>query len=229
MIRTLLPAAVAVVEAEPRMWDEDCLLPQEAAQVRRASAGRRREYAAGRAAARAALERLGVGPRPLLRGPDRAPIWPEGTVGSITHCGDYCAAAVAWTTHLHSLGVDAEPNEPLPAGVLERVCTAHERAWSRGQGLDRGIHWPTLIFSAKESIFKAWHPLTGRWLDYLDAEIDVDPQEASFQARLRPSDSPPGDLALMWGRLACDGDRVFTAIAVPVRRQPHRRSCSTDP
>src|SRR5207245_11366486 len=113
----------------------------------------RREFAAGRACARAALHRLGFPRGPLLSGADRAPIWPAGAVGSITHCPGYCAAAVARRRDVRALGIDAELNEPLPDGVAELVCTETELTWT-AMSAPRGTHWQALIFSAKESVYK---------------------------------------------------------------------------
>ena len=77
---------------------------------------------------------------PILRGPEREPLWPEGVVGSITHCLGYRAAAVAWQRDVLALGIDAEVHEELPHGVLDQVAVAGERAW-----LDASppppIHW----------------------------------------------------------------------------------------
>lgn len=46
------------------------------------------------------------------------------------------------------------------------------------------VHWDRLFFSAKESVFKAWYPLTAHGLDFSEAEIDVDPRDGTFSARL---------------------------------------------
>lgn len=75
---------------------------------------RQREFATARSCARTALARLGVPPVPVLASPRGAPRWPAGVVGSITHCDGYRAAAVAYTRDVVSLGIDAEPDEPLP-------------------------------------------------------------------------------------------------------------------
>src|SRR5438132_715206 len=108
----LVPVRVVVVEATQAEWDSQ-LLPEEARLVATAVGRRRREFAAGRACARLALGRLGFPEAPLLSGPDRAPVWPEAAVGSITHCPGYCAAAVARRGAVRSLGIDAELHQPL--------------------------------------------------------------------------------------------------------------------
>lgn len=36
-----------------------------------------------------------------------------------------------------------------------------------------GLHWDRLLFSAKESVYKAWFPLMGEWLDFGDADVEI--------------------------------------------------------
>src|SRR5215469_16812348 len=71
------------------------LRPAEAAIVARAVEKRRAEFATGRACAHAALDAWGAPDAPLLPGPDRAPLWPDGFVGSISHARGACAAVAA--------------------------------------------------------------------------------------------------------------------------------------
>ncbi|WP_420708544.1 4'-phosphopantetheinyl transferase family protein, partial [Streptomyces sp. ERV7] len=191
MLAGLLPAGVAVAElfADPPSVE---LFPQEAALVAKAVDKRKREFATVRLCARTALAQLGHPPGPILplgEGPawaQRAPRWPDGVVGSMTHCDGYRAAAVAPTSAIASVGVDAEPNAPLPDGVRTMVTRPEE-----GLTLDRlavshpAVAWDRLLFSAKESVFKAWFPLTGRWLDFGDCVITPDPERGTFTGALR--------------------------------------------
>jgi 4'-phosphopantetheinyl transferase EntD len=126
VMEKILPASVVSAEAftDP---DDVVLFPEEAATMARAVDKRRREFATGRNCARVALGRLGVPPVPIVRGERGAPVWPPGIVGSITHCDGYRAAAVARDRDVLAVGIDAEPNEPLPAGVLEIVSLADQR------------------------------------------------------------------------------------------------------
>ncbi|MFJ8545593.1 4'-phosphopantetheinyl transferase [Streptomyces sp. NPDC093586] len=181
MIEDLLPDTVVAVEAHDL---DDAghspLYPEEAALVERAVAKRRREFAVVRSCARRAMRKLGVAPQPVLPGERGAPRWPDGLVGSMTHCDGYCAAALARATDLASLGIDAEPDGPLPDGVLSAVSLPGEvERLRRLAGEHPGVHWERLLFSAKESVYKAWFPLTGQWLDFAEAdiEISVDPDD----------------------------------------------------
>jgi len=117
VLAALLPSGVAVFEA----WTPDVegdLLPEELGHVVRAVPKRVEEFRLGRVCARRALARLGATPAAIGVHTTRAPRWPAGTVGSITHCAGFCAAAVGWATDILAVGIDAEPNQPLPDGVL---------------------------------------------------------------------------------------------------------------
>lgn len=222
MIEELLPAAVATA-ATTGEHPVASLFPEERAAVAGAVEKRRQEFATARFCARQALARLGVAPVALPPGPRRAPQWPPGIVGSITHCSGYRAAAVARAAEVWSLGIDAEPDKPLPEGVLETIALPEERHM-----LERltacapaAVSWDRLLFSAKESVYKAWFPLAGRWLGFEEAHITIVPRpdapgSGGFQARLLvPGPQVNGvSIAGFTGRwLARDG-LVLTAIAV---------------
>ncbi|MGP3976841.1 4'-phosphopantetheinyl transferase family protein [Streptomyces sp. 8N114] len=146
---------------------------------------RQHEFATGRACARRALSALGVEPTPLLRNRRGAPQWPEGVVGSMTHCAGYRATAVARRSEILGLGIDAEPNELLPDGVLETIALPREQSWVNALSHTAPeIHWDRLLFSIKESVFKAWYPLTHRELDFDEALVELDPDATTFSARL---------------------------------------------
>jgi 4'-phosphopantetheinyl transferase EntD len=79
--------------------------------------------------------------------------------------------------------------------------------------------WPTLFFSAKESVYKAWFPLKKRWLDFTDAEVCFDSANETFVARLAAAAKPAADkdLTIVRGRFATNADHVMTAVVVPGR------------
>ncbi|MEE1819528.1 4'-phosphopantetheinyl transferase superfamily protein [Streptomyces sp. SP18ES09] len=171
LLGSLLPDGVRWAEGtgEP---DEPCPYPEEEALMARAVPGRRREFAAARVCAHRALAALGAAPGPLLRGRRGAPAWPARTVGSITHCAGYRAAAVAPAARLLALGIDAEPHAPLPPGVRGAVAFGPEEAWLRTAVAGRpDLAWDRLLFSAKESVYKAWSGYGGAWLGFEDAEV----------------------------------------------------------
>ncbi|MEV0902720.1 4'-phosphopantetheinyl transferase superfamily protein [Actinoplanes sp. NPDC049802] len=215
MIEVLLPAPVRSAEAFADTAGEPCF-PGEEHLVARAVAIRRQEFVTARRCAREALRQLGFPPAPILPGPRREPRWPAGVAGSITHCRGYRAAAVARTADAAGLGIDAEPHGPLPVGVAESVTTAGEMEMLRAlRFADPATHWDRLLFSAKESIYKAWFPLTGRELEFEDARLTIDPAAATFTGRITVDDADPA-LKVMTGRYLIGGGLVVTAVLVPV-------------
>jgi 4'-phosphopantetheinyl transferase EntD len=219
MIGDMLPPEVAVAEEFGDVPDAG-LFPAEEAIIARAVDKRRREFITARACARAALAKLGLPPAPILTGPRGAPQWPPGVVGSITHCAGYRASAVACDRDVVTIGLDAEPHDVLPAGVLGAVASRSEQAGLAALAAVRpDVCWDRVLFSAKESVYKAWFPLTGRWLGFEQAAVTFIPLTGAFSARLLvPGPVVDGrQLTGFTGRwLARDG-LVLTAIAVPRR------------
>jgi 4'-phosphopantetheinyl transferase EntD len=181
MIGDIIPPEVASVGSrgdDMLTW----LYPEEAAQICGATETRVREFTSARTCARLAIAKLGLPTAPILRGAWREPIWPDGVVGSITHCRGYCAAAVAKQREILSMGIDAEADEQLPPGVLDQVAVAEERVWLATA--PPGVHWDRLLFSAKESVFKAWFPLARGWLGFEQAIVSFHAGERTFEVRL---------------------------------------------
>lgn len=170
LLRPLLPAAVAVAEV---IGDRGVTpMPAGAPSPERATPARIAEFAAGRWCAQQALGALGVPVLPVPVGEHREPVWPAGVVGSITHSGAYRAAAVALTTALTTLGVDVEWGDSLLPAVADVALTPAERSrFTAGSSLASALQ--LAVFSAKESVFKAWFPRTYVWLDFADVTIDL--------------------------------------------------------
>ena len=202
MFAELAPPGVVVVEtARPHAWENEAETSTEALAAGVAEQ-RTREFRIGRACARRALRRLGLAATSVPSGRAREPIWPPGVVGSISHCKGYAAAAVAWSRDVSSLGIDVERNVALAPGIVRRVATPAEQAWLAAAPAC-GLHWPVLLFSAKESIYKAWYPLTGRFLGFLEVELRIDPSSRSFSAEL-------GAGLCAAGRFSASAAHVFT-------------------
>jgi enterobactin synthetase component D / holo-[acyl-carrier protein] synthase len=220
MIEELLPPPVVAVETFVDPPDA-MLFPAEEALIARAVEKRRREFTSARLCARAALARIGVPPAPILPGERGAPTWPEGVVGSMTHCAGYRAAAVALAAEVATIGLDAEPNEPLPEGVLNTVANPGERAALADLPAGAGVSWDRLLFSVKESVYKAWFPLCRTWLDFTEAEVTIEPSGAFTARLLVPGPVVAGvKLTGFTGRwLARDG-LLVTAIAVLADGRP---------
>jgi enterobactin synthetase component D / holo-[acyl-carrier protein] synthase len=222
VIAQLLPASVAVVQT---YGDQGAapLYPEEQALVADAVDKRRREFATVRACARRAMAELGHPPQPVVSCPRGAPRWPPGLVGSMTHCDGYRAAALARAGDLASVGIDAEPHAPLPRDVLDAVRLPSEQG-RLGHLAARhpAVHWDQLLFSAKESVYKAWFPLTGDHLDFMDADLEFraapgTPPHGGFRAALLIPGPLVGGRRLTHfeGRWTVRKGLVATAVSVP--------------
>jgi 4'-phosphopantetheinyl transferase EntD len=217
VIDEILPAGVVACAEAFEDPPDLVLFPEEEALLVRAVAKRRREFATARDCARRALGALGVAPVPILPGERGAPQWPAGIVGSMTHSASYRAAAVARADQVRTIGLDAEPDQVLPEGVLTTIALPGERARLGDlTAAAPGTCWDRLLFSAKESVYKAWFPVTRRWLGFEDADITINAADGTFAARLLvPGPVIDGsELAGFDGRwLARDG-MILTAITV---------------
>ncbi len=213
LLDPLVPAGVAVVATRTEV--EAALFPEEELAVSRAVEVRRREFTTGRACAREALARLDLPPQAIGVGAAGAPRWPDGVVGSITHCRGCRGAAVGRAEDFAAIGIDAEPDQSLSGGTLRAISLPVERERVRQLRWQApGVSWDRLLFSAKESVYKVWSPLTGTKLGFGDAEIAFDPTAGSFLVRLRmawPAGGPP----VLRGRWSAGGGLVATAIALP--------------
>lgn len=170
--RRLMPAGVSMAWADPNVLHP--LLPGE--DLRRAVPKRLAEFSAGRAAARKALGAQLAIPH----GADRAPVWPAGVVGSISHSGSDCLAAV--TRALRGLGLDIEPDLPLEEGLWPAILTGPEREFVMAQAEPGRA--AMAIFSAKEAAYKAQYPLSRQVFGF--ERMQVSGAEVRFLA-----DTPP--------------------------------------
>lgn len=152
-----LPAGLGRAVSGP-VYDLGALFPEERAAVARAVPSRQAEFAGGRQAARHAMAALGLPPCAVPIGADRAPRWPEGVVGSITHDGGLCLAIVGRSEAWQAIGIDLERDAELSPEIAAEIATETELSalapLSRGRAAAR-------VFSAKEAAYKAQYPLTG--------------------------------------------------------------------
>lgn len=199
----------------------DTLFPEELDIVKTAVHERIAEFATARHCARRALKRLGHTPTQILTGTSREPLWPEGVVGSLTHCSGYRAAAVGNSRQLLAIGIDAEQNAPLPTEVVPLVTSETERLHLTDLSQSSEyVFWDRLLFSAKESIFKAWFPIERSWLEFTDYEIQINTSNGSFVGSLRNGlknnlyESRFRDLKGQW---VLSGDKILTGVHLPAR------------
>lgn len=158
LIGEIAPVGIVVREADPRGVDINTELPpEERAAIATAVPKRQREFIAGRLLARAAMVALGRPPVPIPRTEHRAPVWPEGLVGSLSHTDRWCVAAL--TTEFRAIGVDVEEDAPLDPATVPMICTEAERRALARLSEVGALAEAKRIFSAKESVFKLLSPL----------------------------------------------------------------------
>jgi 4'-phosphopantetheinyl transferase EntD len=191
----------------------NALLPEERQYVARAMSKRVQEFAAGRVCARAALTQLGYPTVALPMGDDRAPRWPAGATGSITHTNGFCAAVAATTARIRALGLDVEPAASVKPELWHRICGPDELAVVQSQDAGTAIETATLIFSVKEAFYKCQHTLTGQWLGFSDISITIETNGFSVRPTrsLQIADQFPGP----WrGRYLSAAGRVITGVCI---------------
>ncbi|MBD3550326.1 MULTISPECIES: 4'-phosphopantetheinyl transferase [Streptomyces] len=226
MIERLLPDDVSCAATREETVPDGTLFPEEEALMARSVAKRRNDFATARACARRAMAGLGLPPVAVLHGHRGKPLWPEGIVGSLTHCHGYRAAALAREQDVLSLGIDAEPHAPLPEGVRELVTLPAERERIGPQAVEGSgaLHWDRVLFSAKESVFKTWYPVTGVELDFVEADLTMHQESdpggggtpgaacGTFTARLLLTD--PALPTTLRGRWRIEDGVIATAVLV---------------
>lgn len=195
--RQLLGLAASVFQGLPvgiAPVDGVSLKPEEESALKGAVPARQAEFSAGRAAARMALGHEMA----LPMGPDRAPIWPEGVRGSITHAGGWALAVVGPGL----TGIDLEPGEDLPEEVRETVLLPQER------GADGRT--ARLIFSAKECAYKAQYPVTRQLFSFDTFAVELG--EGAFRAVWQHDVGPFRAGQALAGRFAIGDGFILTGI-----------------
>jgi len=183
------------------IWDEGqavTLHPEERVHVVQSVEKRRREFALGRACARAALAGLGHGEAVIAKCGDGAPVWPVGIVGSITHTKDYAAAVAGESRRFGGVGIDAERKGGVTAQLWPRLFTLTEQDTLRAQP-DPSFA-ATLFFSAKEASFKAWGLKGAPVFREIEIALNQDCLVAT------------GPAASLKGQYAVEGDLVLVIV-----------------
>ncbi|MGB0878284.1 MAG: 4'-phosphopantetheinyl transferase family protein [Mycobacterium sp.] len=220
LLAGVLPGFIDALAAAEMYSDPKELapLPEEESLIARSVAKRRSEFITVRYCARQALVDLGMEPVPILKGEKGEPRWPDGVVGSLTHCEGFRGAAVGRSEEVRSLGIDAEPHGVLPDGVLDAISLAAERR--QLQALPAGVHWDRMLFCAKEATYKAWFPLTRRWLGFEDAhiafDVDASGQSGTFTSAILidPATLSGPPLTALSGRWSVRNGIALTAIVL---------------
>jgi len=220
----LFPGDAVIVRAAWFDSEPAPLLPDELRCVERAVPQRRHEFAAGRDCARRAFAQAGAPlEAALLPGTDRAPIWPIGWLGSITHTRRngrlFAAAVIANSERLAAVGIDAEPFLPAGADVAESVLTPAETthlARLNERGYKHTGEWVRAIFSAKEALYKAQPAHTRHTVGFDEVEIEFpeglpERDQSPFPFRYRRWDGLAGV-----GRVFCPAGLLITGVQIPL-------------
>ena len=150
---------------------QNSLAAEELEYTRAMSVKRRREFIAGRTAARLSMLHSGYQPSAILREPGGAPIWPNGVSGSLTHNDRLAAAVIVDTSVSISIGIDLEENVPLPDELFNIVLTPSEYVGWSSLPNEEATTRAKIFFSAKEAVFKTDWPCHGEFLEFADIEI----------------------------------------------------------
>ena len=205
---------VVTEEIDPRDVDEDSLWEAERVAIQSAVQKRRRQFSAGRFLARRALGRLGLEPVAIIAGQDRAPQWPVGVVGSISHTDSRCVVAMGLATNIGALGIDVEPNTPLKAELMSRVCVSDElRTLDRLPEAKRG-HVAKVIFSAKEAAYKCQYPRSGKYLGFHAMCVRL-VDDGTFEATFLQDAAPFACGDRIVGRHAVTDELIVTGCSLP--------------
>lgn len=207
--RSLLPSWVSVAATDPR--DVHTVHQDELAVLGKVSDKRRAEFTAGRAAAHDAMIALRCPSASVLISPDRAPIWPKGLTGSISHCETACLVALARSEQARAIGIDVEDASPLDRDLWQTICTESDLAELEQPGMDPGIR-AKLIFCAKESAYKAQYPLSQTLFDF--DMFDLHLHGGSFSAGFR--DTVPGFAKgdILQGRIAMNSGLIIATTLI---------------
>ncbi|MBR9650560.1 4'-phosphopantetheinyl transferase family protein [Thalassovita aquimarina] len=187
------------------------LRPGERAAVAKAVPKRVREFAAGRAAARAAFAELGLQQPAIPVAADRSPVWPGGISGSISHTDELCLAVVSDAPHWRAIGLDAEATTPLSPDIWDIVLTPEElRAVGHLPQEKRGHHGK-LIFCIKEAAYKAQYPVSKTIFDFQTLAVEL--KGHRFRAEFR-RDVPPFRNGVTIQGVFFEADGHFVAGAI---------------
>jgi 4'-phosphopantetheinyl transferase EntD len=208
-LRDQLPPDIALGSDDPRLPPVG-LMPGEA--IGGMVPKRLAEFAAGRRAARAAIVQAGMVPAAIPHGPDRAPIWPEGVTGSISHCADLCIALAGRSMNWAGLGVDIEPEHDLEAALWPEILRPEERVWLDSLApSDRGV-MALAIFVAKEAVYKAQYGIS-RTLFGFDA-LAISLTGAGYAATFAHDVPRMARGSRLWGHLIHAGG--YVAAVCPI-------------
>jgi len=213
----LFPAGIATRVCDAHLWAHPGRA-DERQLIAHAVAKRRREFMAGRNAAHALLESLGVAHRgPIGIDEKRLPQWPEGVIGSISHSGGCCLAVLARGDDFALLGVDVESISPLAPALINRILgPAEQQQLAAIEGREIA-GWAKIVFSIKEALFKACFGKARIFFGFRQAQIILHPQDNTFEALLDSELAIQMSLPRVYlGHFATDENYVYAGLATSI-------------
>lgn len=204
-------------------YDESTLYPEELEILSSKAVTKRRiEFCIGRAAAHSALSKINIKNFPVLKGDHNEPLWPKGVVGAISHSGELALAAVAHKREVVGIGMDIEMiDETISEDIIKIICTPSEADWVNGRK-ERKLERLLMIFSAKESIFKAFFPIIKVPLNYFDTSLIWHEDTGRFSGQLLTrigEEYKEGYLFEIGCRMF--DKYIFTFMTLPLLTAPH--------
>ena len=153
------------------------------ARLQQAVSKRRAEYLASRILVRSVIAELGIADFILTNAPDRSPLWPTGIQASLSHSAG--VVVVAATRQPCAVGVDVEQlmSESTAQETATLLMNEQEQQLLRTLPVSFSAA-ATLLFSLKESLYKALWPQLRQPMDFLDAAL-VSVDFAQQRATLR--------------------------------------------
>lgn len=210
----MFPSDVRVEVAPLSDGNDHELFPEEQQSLAGCVPKRVREFATGRVLGRRALRDLGYPPVPIPAGEDRAPQWPAGAVGSISHSDSLCIVVAGRSSSYRSLAVDVEARRPLDRALWPRICTPDELRRLHAEP-DASAALATLFFTAKECAYKCQYPLSGKLLEFHDVEVHLWDDLSGFSASFSdPFLLGPG-LHELAGQLRWSAEHVLAGAWLP--------------
>jgi 4'-phosphopantetheinyl transferase EntD len=210
LARPLFQTYVALAATDPAACHPE--IEEEVESLPKAVPARRKEFVAGRAAAHKAMRQLGVAPSATLHGSDRAPIWPDGLTGSISHIDTVCLAAVAPADKIRSIGIDIEAATGLDAELIPLVCTAEEQHWLDSlTGIDKSLA-AKVVFAAKECAYKAQYPLSQTLFGFETLSVSIEHDFQAFSANFMQDVGPFEAGHTLQGNLRLDDGLIVAGM-----------------
>jgi len=178
---------------------------------------RRAEFSLGRYCARRALSKFELESVPILRNTEsREPYWPKSIRGSITHSEGFAAAAVGMAKDVSGIGIDLESlSRVVDFNVRRHVCVDKEREFMESLTAKQANRYLRIIFSAKESIFKCFFPISKTYLSFQDAAIIIDEKKFEFSFVLSKECSGITSAGFQHsGRFSIKDDLLLTSVYI---------------